>query len=162
MENEITNPEPTTESQLVVKPESHKILEKAAKWASFLGIVGYVASGLIVLVALILFIVSLFVGSVSNLGNDSPFNFGIPFGIMALLYLIIGAVSFLPAYYLRSFSQKTQTALTTQHQESLDKSFVFLKRLFSFYGILTIVIISLYIIMIPVALITGFSHAMHY
>lgn len=120
-------------------------LTEAAKWARFLAIVGFVMCGLIVILSF--FMGALFAGMsrYDKYGDSSAFGSGIGV-IMTIFYLAIGVLYFFPCLFLLKFANHMLTALNTNEQHTLNRSFQNLKIMFRYVGILTIVVISLYIL----------------
>jgi hypothetical protein len=120
-------------------------LAETAKWAKFLSIVGFIMCGLIV-------IVSFFAGTIfsTSMNRYNEYNDGAGFAglgiVVTILYLAIGVLYFFPCLFLFRFANQMTAALNTNEQLSLNNSFQNLKRMFRFMGILTIVVISLYIL----------------
>jgi hypothetical protein len=156
MENEITNAGIGMEPKLCITSVSAGYLKITYKWATFLSILGFIGSGIICLIALAILVVSPFMGSSSKFGS----TFGFPMILIGVLYLVFGILYFFPAYYLYHFSNKMKVALELNKQETLDESFHNLKKMFRFLGIMTIILISAYLIMIPVFLFISFSKNM--
>lgn len=130
--------------QLQISTSITAFLTTASKWAKFLAIVGFVFLGLMVLGGFML----LFSGA-SIPGNAAPT------ALMGVIYLAMGALYFFPALYLYNFADKMKKALLSNSQEELDSSFENLKSLFKFTGILTIVVLALYILIIIFGIIAA-------
>jgi hypothetical protein len=121
--------------------ESTSFLSETAKWAKFLSIVGFVFTGILVLVAF-------FLGKL--LGSLSPFGAalsGVGF-LSTVFYLGLAALIFFPNWFLFNYARKIQTAFLHNDQATLNASLGSMKSYFKFMGILTIVILSIYIIFI--------------
>jgi hypothetical protein len=58
------------------------------------------------------------------------------------------------------FGSKIKSAFENNDQAALDEGLKNLKRLFTFFGVLTIIVISAYIIIIPTMFIFGLSKSM--
>jgi hypothetical protein len=119
-------------------------LLEAAKWAKFLVIVGFVMCGLLV-------IVSFFIGTIfsTSMGKYNDYSGGLGAGLgifVTVLYLAIAVLYFFPCLFLLRFANNMIVALNTNEQFTLNRSFQNLKIMFRFVGILTIVVLSLYII----------------
>jgi hypothetical protein len=63
---------------------------------------------------------------------------------LTVVYLICALLFFFPCLYLYRFSVKMKLALASVSQENFDTSLQNLKSLLKFYGILTIVMLSIY------------------
>lgn len=128
------------ENTSFITGEVKSYLLETAKWGKFLAITGYVGIGLILLMA----IGVMAMGSVSELVPGMGMNMG-AFG---LVYVVIAAFYFFPVYYLHQFSLKIREGLTSQDAESVTLAFQNLKSLFKFMGIFTIVILSIYALLL--------------
>lgn len=119
------------------------VLRETAKWAKFLAIVGFVMVGLMVLgVITILF-------AFSNTPQSSILGQGIYQGLSvfgAIFYLIIAAIVFFPYLYLYRFSVKMQSALKENNEAVLLQSFENHKSYYKFMGIMTLIMIGLYVL----------------
>ena len=149
MEQEITNTNAEMEAKLCITPYGSSYLKTSAKWATFLAILGFIGSGIMVFVALLMLIIS----PISKLSS----TLGLPMSLLGVVYLLLAIFYFFPAYYLYNFADKTKIALDSNNQDVLDDSLKNLKRMFKFIGIMTIVLIAIYLIMIPTVLILTFS-----
>ena len=141
MENPITQLE-----QLTLNQQSRMFLKETAKWASFLSIIGFIGIGLMILLGL-------FAGTLfSNLpqAQEIPFDFGMT---MTITYLILALVYFFPIMYLYKFSQRMKMALSTKDDENLAAAFESLKSHYKFIGVFTIIMLSLYVLLIVVSLL---------
>ncbi|MCA6068093.1 DUF5362 family protein [Chryseobacterium sp. RG1] len=126
---------------------SREFLTETAKWANFLSILGFIGLGLMVLVALFMFVVG-----ASN--SFMPLGSGVFVGIF---YILIAGFYFVPINYLYKFSSNMKDALRTNNQASLTSSFEYIKSHYKFIGILTIVIMGIYILMILWGMFAAFG-----
>jgi hypothetical protein len=82
-----------------------------------------------------------------------------PMGAFGIVYILIAVLYYFPVSYLQKFSDQAKQAVTMNDQGMLNSGFANLKSLFKFMGIFTIVVISLYalilVIAIPVALLAA-------
>jgi hypothetical protein len=67
---------------------------------------------------------------------------------LTILYLCIGLLYFFPCYYLFNFAAKMKSALIAHDQVLLAHSLSNLKSCFKFFGIMTIIILSVYGLML--------------
>lgn len=125
----------------------------AAKWSRFLGIVGFVMTGIVVIAA----IGSLFLGSIfSKLGEGSPYSSSAFAGLGSILVVIYGiaaAIYFFISLYLYNFGVKTKQALNENDSNALTEGLKNLKSFFSLSGILAAIVVGLYGIIIVFGLI---------
>ena len=66
--------------------------------------------------------------------------------IMAVFYILFALVYFFPCLYLFRFGSQMQLALRNNDQQMLTSSFKYLKSWFRFVGILTIVVLSCWVL----------------
>lgn len=132
---------------LEVTTEAKNYLRETAKWAKFLSIVGFVFTGILVFFAIFL---GLFMGRLSY-GFDAigPIE-GFMAAGLALVYLLIALLYFYLLWKLYLFAVNTNKALVTDDSHMLASAFKAQNAMFKFIGIFTIVVISLYGIMIIV------------
>ena len=142
----------TENLEMKLNESAKYFLKETAKWAYFLSILGYVGIGFIVLAGL-------FAGTLfSAMGKMNPAMsvMGSSFGIvMTVIYLLIGAIYFFPVYYLNKFASNAKMACATNDSDKLTISFQYLKSHYKFIGIMTLVVFSLYLLMIIGAIIGG-------
>jgi len=134
--------------ELQVDQQSIGYLSETARWAKFLSIVGFVMCGIII-------IIGLFFGTImstfSRFGNNSEAfssSMGSSGVIISVVYIGMALLCFFPYLYLFNFSSKMQTALRNNDQINLNASLGNLKSCFKFVGILTIVVLSFYLLAI--------------
>lgn len=132
--------------------QSKGFLGEAARWGRFLAIIGFIVCALVILVG----------AYMASAGNDfdnafseyrgvrTSSNLGV---IMAVVYIIIALIWFFPCLYLLRFSNKMKAALAANDQVSLTSSFQNLKSMFKFVGVLTIIILSFYILLFLVGML---------
>ncbi len=114
-------------------------LEEAGKWSRFLGIVGFVMLGLIL-------IFGLFAGSLMSgimAASGTPFaSFGAAF--FTIYMIVICAIAFYPTFMLYKFGTSVRASIRTSDISGFNQSLLYLKRYFKFVGILTIIILGIY------------------
>ena len=141
-------------------------LREGAKWCLFLSIVGFIFIGLMVVFGAFMSVMmsampgDAYGGAMGSMGA-SPFNalkgyFGVFYILLALLY-------FFPVYYLYKYANGTKQALESGNNDVLSNALVNLKSHHKFLGIMTIIMISLYIIAIigVVIFAAKFAGGMH-
>ncbi len=136
------------ENELVLTKADRSNFLETAKWGKFLGIVGFVMSGFIVLAGLTMF-GGAFGGVYPGLGG----GVGFIYILMSLLYIF-------PSLYLYRFSTKMKLGLQQNDAESCSDAYSNLKKLFVFLGVMTIVVLSLYILIIFFMLMGGMMGGM--
>ena len=131
--------------QLTITNAAKNFLKETAKWTKFLAIIGFILIGLMLIIAA--FSTTIF-NLLGTMQPGMPANLGLT---MAVTYLVLAIIYFLPVYYLLQFSMKLKKALSTKNDETLAKAFEMLKSHYKFIGVFTIITLSLYTLLIVVA-----------
>lgn len=153
MEGEILDTEVAGQSNLQFTPLIREYLEEIRKWSKFISIVGFVGIGLMVLAGLGVSVVS----SVTQGAFAGASEVPVPMFLYGFIYLIVGVIYFFPVLYLYRFSSRMKTALFDDDQSLLTESFENLKSHYKFIAVMTIVILSLYALILLIAMIVGVS-----
>ncbi|MBL7737782.1 MAG: hypothetical protein JNK14_01095 [Chitinophagaceae bacterium] len=139
---------------LSIDPMTRNHLAEAARWAKFLAIMGFIMCGLIV-------VIGIFAGSFFSMFADEGYGRyrdvdvdakGLG-AVMAVVYVLLALLYFFPCLFLFNFAAKMKTALNAQNQELLNSSFQNLKKCFRYVGVLTIIILCLYVLALLGALL---------
>jgi hypothetical protein len=135
------------ENTSFITGEVRSYLAECAKWGKFLAILGYIGIGLMLLLAV----------GVMAMGSASQLipGVGMNMGVFGLVYVVIAAFYFFPVYYLHQFSLKIRQGLTSQDPQSITTGYQNLKSLFKFMGIFTIAVLSIYGLVIVIAIVAG-------
>jgi hypothetical protein len=138
-----------TEANVVIpqlNSESVGFLLKAAKWGKFLAILGFIVTGLILIAGILM-------SFVLNMVQDEmvPLNMPFPPKVLSIIYVIIAGIYIIPVIYLNSFCNNAIKAVTISSTEHLTKSIRNLRNLFVFFGISTIIILTIYTIVLIIA-----------
>lgn len=138
-----------------ITTEISAYLMETAKWGKFLAVMGYIGTGLLVLLGVG---VTLMGGAFSELFPGGAG--GVNIGAVGLVYVALGALYFFPVYYLHQFSLKIKQGLTSQDSQDVTTGFQNLKSLFKFMGICAIVVLSIYALVFFIIIVFAFSEAM--
>lgn len=133
---------------------SREFLAETAKWATFLSILGFIGIGLMVIVALFVLVIG---ASTSTSASFAPLGGG---AFVSIFYFIVAGFYFVPINYLYKFASNMKNAIRTNNQSSLTTSFEYIKSHYKFIGILTIVMIGIYILMILWLMFTSIGSMM--
>ncbi|QKG81055.1 DUF5362 family protein [Tenuifilum thalassicum] len=136
-------------NEMRINNEVKNYLIETAKWGKFLAIVGYVFLGIIVLVGL-LFIVGV---SWLNSFSANPARFA------GVIYFIIALVYYFPINFLHKFSNSIRNGLESDSETMVTFGFQNLKSLFKFMGIITIIVLAIYVLFFLIAIVTGLAIA---
>lgn len=142
------------ETDLIIDSTINMHLKETAVWGKFLGVIGFIYSGLIAIGAI-------FAGSMlsklsgNNLSNSEGLLAG---GSVAIIYLGMAVVVFFMSLFLFRFARKTLVALQSNDQVTLTESFKNLKIYFRFAGVITVIALIFAVLGIVVVLLaTAFS-----
>lgn len=124
---------------VAITAQSRTFLLEASKWANFLAIVGFVMLGIGTISLLFL------MGFSARLGTIGPGQI--------ILSLAMLALCFFPTYYLFNFGKKIKTGINNSAQNDVDDSFMNLKSMFKFMGVMMIVVLSIYAIAFIITLV---------
>ncbi|WP_158727750.1 MULTISPECIES: hypothetical protein [unclassified Flavobacterium] len=130
---------------LQITTTAKDLLAETAKWAYYLSILGFIGVGFIVLIALIIGITFAVVGSTSGSMGFLESSMGLG---VAFIYILIGVLYFFPIYYLNKFASNAKLAIKNNDTAALTLSFEYLKSHYKYIGIMTLVVFSLYALLI--------------
>ena len=128
------------ETKLQVSNESIFSLKSISKWSKFISIAGFVFVALMIVFA---FSFSAIMASIP--GQEA--NSAMPFAGFGFIYLIMGGIYFVPIFFLFKFSTLIKKAISKEDQRAFNSAFDFLSRHYSFIGVLTAIMVGLYVIM---------------
>jgi len=157
-ENNLT---PQPPQDIVLTPEAQSYLLSAGKWATFLGILGFIFCGLFLLMALS-------IGAIfTKMSETMPYNPGLKMmagmgGGVTVFYILIDLFYFFFALYLYQFAVKVKAGINFNDSAHLTAGLGKLKSFFKLWGITTIVIICLYVVGIICFIIFSVSMAKGY
>lgn len=125
---------------IIVNKEIKEYLFETSRWAKFLSILGFIGIGIMLLIAM--FLLSIYS---HTLGQTEWISIGI--------YVTLAIAYFFPINYLFKFSKGIQESLNSNDQNSFAESFRDLKSHYKLVGIFTIIIVSIYLLLIILSLL---------
>jgi len=147
-----TQLEPQEPQNLIVTEEIRSYIYETAKWASFLAIVGFVSTGLLVICAFMFGAImssspefALMTGELAKAGG----------AVLTIVFLIYAFAIFYPSLLMFKYASKAKLGILYGEQESLNEAMGKMKSLFKYWGIITIIIISLNVITVIARLLGG-------
>lgn len=145
--------EQTNESLFALEfdQQAASYISESAKWSRFLAIVSFVFLGLFILGILFAgsFIMSTLSGGSMSYGSAGS-GLG---GLIIFIYLVIAVVLTIPNIFRYQFATKALRAIRNNDQALLNESLGKLKTYNKYWGILTIIIISFYVLIFLFALL---------
>ncbi|MFP5079639.1 hypothetical protein [Pedobacter sp. JCM 36344] len=147
-------PEPVL---LTVTEDIRSFIYESSKWTKFLSIVGFVFTGLMIVLSLS---VGAIMSSMNNMvgAQNNPYA-ALGSGFLTVLLLISAAIYFYPSFILFKFSTAAKQAVLYGDQESLSIAMGKMKSFFKFWGILLIVLLGFYALAILSAIVAGVGAA---
>jgi hypothetical protein len=134
------------ETLFIGSREINDYLLQTSKWGKFLAIVGFVGMGLMVFIAILV------MSGLSQLSR--VYGEGFPMAGVGFVYVAIAAIYFFPINYLYQFSVKIKRGLQSNDASTITSGFENLKSLFKFMGVFTLVILSMYGLILLIAIPT--------
>jgi hypothetical protein len=128
---------------LWISEDIRSYIYDTAKWTKFLSVVGFVFSAMIALSA---FGTAAFLGTLAKVSPGNPLV-QIGSTVLTVVYLLIALLQFYPSFLLFKFSSAATLAVLYADQTSLSVAMSKMKSFFKFWGVITIVFISFYILM---------------
>jgi len=141
------------QNNLTLNDQAVDALRVSGKWCMFLAIVGFIGLGLLVLFAMFMYAAMSSVPDMAMAGvNTGPevsafAMFGAMKGFLCALYIVLAIVYFFPVYYLYKYAKGMKNSLDSGNSDLLCEALVNLKSHHKFLGIMTIIVLSLYVLM---------------
>jgi MFS family permease len=127
--------------KIEIEQDSLNYLNTTRKWTMFFAILGFIGIGLMIIIGLVAgFFLSAF--------KTADIPAGFPEWLIFVFILILTVIYFFPVLYLFRFSKHTSNAVHSLDKEELRKAFRNLKSFYVYTGILTIIILVLYVVVL--------------
>jgi hypothetical protein len=145
-------------SGMELTEEAQGYLLEAGKWAYFLSIIGFIICGLVLLAAI-------FAGSLfTRIAQMQPENATAALmagagGFVTFFYLLIDVIYFFFSLYLYQFGSKIKQSIKLSDSDYLTRSLGKLKSFFKLWGIITIVVITIYVLIFFIVIVVGIGAA---
>lgn len=131
------------EKDIQMHEEASLHVWETSKWMKFIGVIMIIMTAFLFLGAIFLFVCS-------PMLNDST---NVPLWIFGILYLILCGINIFPIVYLMRACKAARAAAQDNHNEQMVEYLKNSKLYWKFIGILTIVMIAIYILIIPILVI---------
>ncbi|MEJ7558408.1 MAG: hypothetical protein WKF66_08885 [Pedobacter sp.] len=152
--NENQEPEPVL---LTITEDVRSFIYETSKWTKFLSIVGFVFTGLMILLSLSVGAIMSSMNTMVGAQNNPYAAMGT--GFLTVFLLITAAIYFYPSFILFKFSTAAKQAVLYGDQESLSVAMGKMKSFFKFWGILLIVLLGFYALALVSAIVAGIGAA---
>ena len=130
----------SSETKIELTTDSINSLDTIWRWASFFSVLGFIMIAFLILLGIMM---GFLFSALDNGTLGSGFKY-----VLVFIYIVMGAVYFLPVLYLFRFSNWTKKAIRNRNSLDLSVAFKNLKSHFQYVGIMTIVLIGIYILLI--------------
>lgn len=137
--------------ELEVGNEIKGYLKETSTWSYFLSILGFIGIGFMVFGGFAM----AFASSFNDFGGNAAYGLGYSMGI-GLVYVVLAGIYFFPVLYLFKFSKNIKTALSNNNNTDFKAAFLNLKSHYKFMGIFSIILMSMYILVI-IGVVAGAS-----
>ena len=142
----------SADGSMVITAAGEEFLRQSAKWGNFLAIIGFIMAGMMVIAGIFMGIA---MGAVGAMSGFEDAGIGFPPMLFSLFYIVLAVLYFFPTLYLYRFAAKTKSAVAKGDSIEMEDAFENLKSMFRFFGIMTIVMIGLYVVGIFVSIAFG-------
>lgn len=126
--------------QLIITENMRSYIYDMAGWAKFLAILGFIFSGMMMLMA---FFAGAVMGTLGAMGNAGLYG-TLGSGVFTFVFVLYGVLFLYPSLMLFKYATKAKQGVLYADQASLEDGMSKLKSFFKFYGILAIVVIAFY------------------
>ena len=130
--------------ELQFTAQAKDFLRETAKWATFLGIIGFIFEALYALLGV--FYMTMGSTIFQSAGMPGMGGLGAIMPIMGGVIIVMAIIFIFPFMYLLRFASNTKAALAESNTEKLTIAFENLKSHYKFWGIFFIIVISFYIL----------------
>jgi len=140
-------PETPQNTGVMLTEKMLRYLSDTSPWLQFIGILGYIGSGLLVVLG-IFGTIGFSAISFLELGD-------FPFWILAIIYIPMGVLCFFPAHFAFNFGRKIRNYRFSNSIDDLELAFKNNKSLWKFYGIICIIYLAIIPVFFVIAIIGG-------
>lgn len=142
----------TPQAPLSLNEQSETLLVTTARWSKFLAIITFVIMGIMFISGLLITIFSSVLSEYQDFAGVALLPMGITYTVLPVIYLF-------PGLYLYRYAAKMNEALFTRDEASLTTAFLQHKKLFKFFGVLSIIGIAFMLLFIIIGAVAGFTMA---
>ena len=139
------------EQNLKLQAAAKRYVHSIGRWYKFFAVVSIVGMALMVLGALSLILAGGLMADAMAEANPYPF----PMWVLGVIYLVSAGLMLLMVIYLMRAASAARTAVALNNNEAALAFIRNTKSYWKFYGILTIVILGICVLVIPAAAIAG-------
>ena len=139
-----------------IDSQSGYYLRESGRWAILLSVVGFAITIFLFICAVLMYV---FVHSVYFSRYQSYANGKINVGWYAVILIVTSIFYFIPSLFLYQFGVRIKKGIDVAGQDLITGGLRSLKSFFRYWGIITIIIITFYVIVFVVAILGGIGLA---
>ncbi|HVS92584.1 MAG TPA: DUF5362 family protein [Mucilaginibacter sp.] len=143
---------PTPDPVIILDTEAQAYLRETGRWASFLAVMGFIFCGLILILAIFVGSVFTIMSRISPVYQNMPQTAGTA---MSVFYILLDVLYFFFPFYLYRFADRIKKGIVYTDANSVNSALSNLKSFFKLSGIVTIVVVSLYLLIFIIVLLVG-------
>jgi hypothetical protein len=139
---------------LKITEDIRSYIYETAKWANFLSVVGFVLTAFMIMFA---FGVGSFITAMNNiLGGEANNPYAaLGTGVLTVICLLVALIYFYPSLLLFKYANAAKQAVLYADQATLAVAMSKMKSFFKFWGILTIVFLTFYVLSILITIVAS-------
>ena len=138
---------PGSPTGIVATARALEMLRQTKPWVLFIGILCYIAGGLMVVGGLIAGVI---------MGASGGRNAGVGAG-MSFFYVLMGILYIGPAVFLTKYAGSIGRLMATRHSQMLESALEAQKSFWKFVGIMAAVIIAIYLVVLFVVMLAAIA-----
>jgi hypothetical protein len=160
-ENTNNNDQETISIVEALSDDDRQNLALTAYWAKFLGIVGFVMAGIILLVSFFMIFGMAAMSSISSYGSTPGLGSIVGlYAFIGIIYIVMAIFLFIMAQYQYKAGKSLNMALKNNSDFDLSDGIKNIKSIFRTQGILTAVVLGIYAVIIVLAILGGMAALM--
>ena len=130
---------------LQIDDEASTYLTEIAKWSKFFAVLGLVGGLLVILAGLVTAFLSSSISTFAGMRGMGP--------MIGILSVLVSVLYLYPSWLLLKFATNMPTALKKNDQLLVNESLKNLKSCFKFWGIVTLIVVGLYVLIFVINLV---------
>lgn len=145
------------EQNIRLQQEVKQCVHSIGRWYKFFAVVSIVGAALMLLAAVIMFVAT---GLINEELTEVLGSYPFPLWVLGIIYFLSAAIQVPMIIYLLCASKAATKAVGFNNNESAARFVRYTKRYWKFYGILTIVLLGICVLVIPAAVTAGVAAVM--
>jgi hypothetical protein len=129
----------------MVTPRAVEMVRQTTLWVRIMGVLMFVGCGFMVLAGVAMMVI----GLAANGGRGDPPAF------LGCIYIPLAALYIMPAVFLWRYANHCKSFAAYRHEQELEEALQAQKSFWKFVAITALVVIGLYILIIPIAIVAA-------